>query len=397
MLSSASSYRGTRAPVGARSLSSWPQDGHEEESALRAPAQIGHRSLMSDWVMLSGFRDLGGSLAGLRPACELLRNSGPLSAGGWASTPRGFDRPRLVSPKQKTRKLFTTPLSIRLLPSPRFSAAEPPVGPANSLGWGVGSGQCNGSFSATTDGAFPGGALELGLRAEQRRIGQVGQTGPNDYTVQTGPDVGPPASVNRAWWNFQGSIAYGGSIASLDALTLSITTDVGPNLPTAPVVDLLPLRVFIDDRNNQPNATAGFADLYQLSQNPEFGWFSPTSDTDPNPTGAFDYAALGAWRFTLTAVEGASSSSVSVCIHTPGQQCVPLNQAPDCSAEAPSVASLWPPNHKMVPSTSWGSRTRTVIRLASRSTRSSRTSRRTHSVVGRSPPMPKESDLTRRR
>lgn len=195
-----------------------------------------------------------------------------------------------------------------------------PVGPPNSLGWDVGNGQCNGSFSVTSDGAFPGGALELALRAEQRRIGQVAPTGPNDYTVQTGPDIGPPLAFNRAWWNFQGSIGYGGSIANLDSLTLVINTDVGPNLPAAPVVDLLAFRVIIDDRNNQPNATVGFADLYQISQNPEFGWFAPTSDTDPNPS-TFDYDAPGAWRFTITATKGGSSASVSVCIHTPGQTC----------------------------------------------------------------------------
>lgn len=181
-----------------------------------------------------------------------------------------------------------------------------------------------------------------------RRIGQVAPSGANDYTVQTGPDVGPPAAPNRTWWNFQGSIAYGGSIASLDSLTLAIQTDIGPNLPASPVVDLLALRPIIDDRNNQPNPTVGFADLYQLSQNPEFGWFSPTSDTDPNPTGAFDYDAPGAWRFTITATEGATASIVSVCIHTPGQQCVAPNADPDCSAAVASETSLWPPNHQMV-------------------------------------------------
>lgn len=198
-----------------------------------------------------------------------------------------------------------------------------PVGPPNSLGWDVGSGQCNGSFSTTTDGAFPGGSLELGLRAEERRVGQVAPTGPNDYTVQLGNDTNAPPALNRAWWNFQGSIAYNGGIANLDALTLQITTDVGPNLPAAPSVDLLAIRPFVDARNNQPNATSGFSDLYQFSQNPEFGWFAPTSDTDANPTGAFDYSQPGAWRFTLTATEAGVSQSLTVCIHTPGQTCAP--------------------------------------------------------------------------
>jgi len=76
----------------------------------------------------------------------------------------------------------------------------------------------------------------------------------------------------------------------------------------------------IDDRNN-PNATTGFGDLFQFSQNPEFSWFSPTSDADANPTGAFDYDAPGAWRFTLTAVKNGVTASVTVCIHTPETQC----------------------------------------------------------------------------
>ena len=200
------------------------------------------------------------------------------------------------------------------------------VSPSPGAGWDVGSGQCNGSFTSTTDGSFPGGALELALRAEERRIGQVDRSIPNDYEVQTGHDTTAAPALNRAWWNFQGSIAYDGNIDELDILTLEIITDVGPNTPTAPVIDLLALRGLIDDRISP--STAGFADLYQISQNPEFGWFAPASDLDANPTGAFDYDAEGAWRFIITAVEGEETSSVAICIHTPNAQCNPEEPTP---------------------------------------------------------------------
>jgi len=199
-----------------------------------------------------------------------------------------------------------------------------PVGPS-SLGWDVGSGQCNGSFSTVSDLLFPGGALELGLRIEERRVGQVTRNAVNDYTVQLGHDNKLPIALNRAWWNFHGSVGYGSSIGNLDALTLKIVTDVGPNQPSAPIFDLLATRGIIDARNNQANPTATFADLYQFSQNPEFGWFAPASDTDANPNGRFDYSVPGAWRLTLTAVEGSVSTGVSICVHTPGQACAPFD------------------------------------------------------------------------
>lgn len=219
-----------------------------------------------------------------------------------------------------------------------------PVGPPNSLGWDVGSGQCNGSFSVVTE-SFPGGPIELGIRAEDRREGQVAPTGPNEYTVQLGYDDTVPAATNRAWWNFNISIAYDDAISTLDSLTLEIVTDAGTNLPASPSVDLLALRGAIDDRNNQPNSTAGFADLYQISQNPEFGWFTNASDTDANPTGAFNYDEEGAWRFILTATDGGSTASLTVCIHTPGAACLaePYNLLKNPSFEIGdgTVATYW--------------------------------------------------------
>ncbi|MEE8525885.1 MAG: hypothetical protein V3T72_18270 [Thermoanaerobaculia bacterium] len=197
-----------------------------------------------------------------------------------------------------------------------------PVGPPNSLGWDVGSGQCNGSFTLATDLAFPGSGIELGLRAEERRIGQVARLAGDNYEVQTGNDTTAPPATNRAWWNFHLSIASGGLISDLDALTLQIRTDASTNLPVAPSFDLLALRVAIDARNNQPNATSTWSDLYQVSQNPEFGWFATASDTDANPTGAFNYDEEGAWRFRITATEGVEEEAVDICIHTPNAACL---------------------------------------------------------------------------
>lgn len=199
-----------------------------------------------------------------------------------------------------------------------------PVGPPNSLGWDVGSGQCNGSFVSASDAMFPGGALELGLRAEERRVGQVPRMAGGDYEVQLGNDANTPPAINRAWWNFNLSIAYGGALTDLDALILQIRTDAGDNQPANPAVDLLGagLRAAIDDRNNQPNGTSGYSDLYQISQNPEFGWFMHASDTDANPTGAFNYDEEGAWRMRLSAVEMGTEVAAEMCIHTPNAACL---------------------------------------------------------------------------
>lgn len=186
-----------------------------------------------------------------------------------------------------------------------------PVGPPASLGWDVGSGQCNGSFTRTANNGFAGGAIELALRAEQRSAGQVVRVGANEYVVQTGSDTTQP-NPNRAWWNFQESIAYNGDIDDLDTLTFSIQTISGPSVPSAPAVDLLAARAVIDDRNNNPNATSGYGDLYQISQNPVFGWFS-----------SYDFNDEGAWILRLTAVEGQDTASVSICVRTPNASCPP--------------------------------------------------------------------------
>jgi hypothetical protein len=197
--------------------------------------------------------------------------------------------------------------------------------PSPGAGWDVGTGQCNGDFSVIRDAAFPGSGgdgLELGMRAEQRRVGQVNppaHTG-NDYEVQTGDD--PGTGGTRAWWNFQQSIAYDGDIDDLDFLTFGVRTDDGPSVPNGPF-DMLALRPFIDDRL-APKSTVTYDDIYQTSQNPVFApWF-----------GVYDMADEGAWTLTLAAGEDGRFTSVSICIHTPNSACLDAPVVYTCAGAA---------------------------------------------------------------
>lgn len=213
-----------------------------------------------------------------------------------------------------------------------------PVGPPNSLGWGLGSGQCNGSFTTTSDGGFPspdGDGIELGMRAEQRSVGQVANFD-GDYTVQVGLD---PTNGARAWWNFQQSIAYDGDIGDLDELVFAIRTDAGSAVP-APPADLLMLRNAIDNRNDQPNATATYSDLYQTSQNPLFGWLTDGAG------GSYDVNDKGAWTLTLAAIEDGRLAHVSICIHMPGEACRPPPAVYSCSGR--HAGAFFPPAHKTI-------------------------------------------------
>ncbi len=206
------------------------------------------------------------------------------------------------------------------------------IGPPTSLGWDVGTGQCNGSFTVTRDTSIPsddGKGIELAIRAQQRGVTPVTNTSSNGvYEVQKGSDPStvsiPHPNGTRAWWNFQHSIAYGGNINELNSLTFIIRTDAGASVPAGPF-DMLALRQFIDDRNDtnngQPvnrgvsskNPTTDFNDLYQTSQNPVLApWF----DT-------FDYNSEGAWTLTLVAEKKGRFASVSICVHTPNAACDP--------------------------------------------------------------------------
>ncbi len=77
------------------------------------------------------------------------------------------------------------------------------VSPSPGAGWDVGGGQCNGDFAVVRDVTFPGDpggdGIELGMRAEQRRVGQINPPAHagSDYTVQTGED--PGTGGTRAW------------------------------------------------------------------------------------------------------------------------------------------------------------------------------------------------------
>ena len=109
------------------------------------------------------------------------------------------------------------------------------------------------------------------MRAEQRSVGQVANVG-GDYEVEIGPDDTRP-NPNRAWWNFQQSIAYDGAIET----STSWSSRSAP-MPAARSRRRPPTcwrcAATIDDRNNQPNPTATYGDLYQTSQNPLFGWLT---------------------------------------------------------------------------------------------------------------------------
>lgn len=187
--------------------------------------------------------------------------------------------------------------------------------PTMGAGWEVGSGQVNGNFVLYEDTNFSspdGNGIQLGMRTEQRRVGAVTPApgGGGDYTVQAGDD---PGTGNRAWWNFQHSIAYDGNIDDLDSLCFTIETHEGSSIPVEPA-NMLELRSVIDDRNGQPNPTDTFSDLYQTSQNPVFGWFEEYD--------MFEEPA--SWRLYLTAAEGKDIAEVSMCVHTPAAVCDPL-------------------------------------------------------------------------
>lgn len=214
------------------------------------------------------------------------------------------------------------------------------IGAPTSLGWDVGTGQCNGSFTITKNGSIPssnGKGIELAIRALQRGSSPVTNTSNNgDYEIQKGSDPTtvsiPHPNGTRAWWDFQHSIAYDGNINQLNSLTFIIRTDAGSSVPAGPF-DMLALRQFIDDRNDtnngQPvnrgvpfkNSTTGFSDLYQTSQNPVLApWF----DT-------FDFNSEGAWTLTLVAEKKGRFASVSICVHTPNAACnpTPVFNTPD--------------------------------------------------------------------
>lgn len=212
-------------------------------------------------------------------------------------------------------------LSVAALVAVSFTLAVPnanasPVTTYDSAvaEWAVGCNcQTNDHWAVTTDTSFAGGALELGLRAQQRRVGSIAPSplSSASYVVQTGPD---PATT-RAWWNFDVSVNFAGALSNLDSLTLTIIKSVGTNSDGG-VFNLLNPLLFAAT-NADLTSSAG---EYKASQNPTFApWFSPTYDI--NNSGGFAY------RFILSASntdgEVTTSASAEMCVHTEGVNCVP--------------------------------------------------------------------------
>lgn len=175
------------------------------------------------------------------------------------------------------------------------------AGGANAaiVDWRQGSGNTGLDFT-TSNGTIDGDSIELGLRAIQRNVGTIVPTG-STYAANTGPSATSPT---RAWWNFDIHVNYGGIIANLDLLTLSIAA-IGGSPPAAVSFDLLSgaLRSSIDCHvagcaNPAPTNPDAQGDedplhFYQASQNPTFApWFP-----------AFDFNLPGIYIFTLTAGE----------------------------------------------------------------------------------------------
>lgn len=169
-------------------------------------------------------------------------------------------------------------LALTLLCVTALNADSFTVGPVNDGGNGwnpPGShGQVNGDFQVLTiDNFAGGGVLELGLRAQERRVGPIVPNG-STYYVNPGPDPG----TSLAWWNFDWSGYWDGAASGLDHLYLTIGVNGGPGSQ----FDLL-------------------ADP-QDSSNLAYGWVSP-----------FDMNAPDTYQFSLTAVKsGFDSKTVSM-------------------------------------------------------------------------------------
>lgn len=208
------------------------------------------------------------------------------------------------------------------------SAAAVPVFSVGDVDlWNVGDGQSNGDFQVADDAMFTGGALQLGIRATERKVGNT-TPGGNIYRYAPGHSAGGSASdATRARWNFDLHVSYAGDIADLDSLTLSIVSSNPLNVPTSPVVNLLDglVRGAIDchstaspcasgtpsggPTSNGPHTVADQnpTNYYQASQNPVFGWFTPT----------FNFDVAGTYTFRLTAVEGATTLSTNMIVNVP--------------------------------------------------------------------------------
>jgi len=176
-------------------------------------------------------------------------------------------------------------------------------------GWTVGSGQPNGHFVGVRDTAFPGGGIEIGLRAQQRGVGPYTPTLVNSmwgtlpmYTTVPGTD---PTNPNRAAWNYDFSIAYGGAASNLSNVTLRADAVSG---------NLTELTDF-------SGAGTGFLSLpfdddtslgalpIQNSFNPAFTFLSPSG---------YNYGATGLYLITLSATSGGQTVTTQMLVNVGG-------------------------------------------------------------------------------
>lgn len=137
---------------------------------------------------------------------------------------------------------------------------------ADVVSWNVGNGQVNGNFAVSDLRS-----TELGLRAQQRRVGPIASDSNGLYHVLPGLD-----EPGRAWWNFDFSADLRQN-TSASALSLFVDSDPGVGT-TFTIVDLTPFLVS--------------SRLLQNSLNMLF--FSPlagpgTFNFDPNAAGLYDF------------------------------------------------------------------------------------------------------------
>lgn len=159
-------------------------------------------------------------------------------------------------------------------------------------------GQPNGKFVVETQ--LGSSSIELGLRAQQRRVGPITADGGGQsyfYTVQPGLD---PGTTNRAWWNFDWSATYGTSIHDLDSLVLRVFDAGGTQLNS---VDILAVAT----ATNNNTATV------QDSWNPLFSGIGVPGFTVNTTNFAY-------W-FTLTATDHGDIARSLMCVHTAGDSC----------------------------------------------------------------------------
>ena len=212
--------------------------------------------------------------------------------------------------------------------------------------WNVGSGQANGDFQVQ-NGQLGGEVIELGIRASERKVGNITPSG-STYDVPLGFSAGgSPSDQNRAAWNFDFHIGYGGDIADLDSLTLRITSNNANTPANGGVFDLLnpifrsnadchtpgppsgsfpnglicasalsPAGALSDAGNvdaTSPGDNSNPTILYQSSQNPTFGFFTPS----------FDFDLLGIYEFTLEAAASGQTVSTGMTVRAGGAAAVP--------------------------------------------------------------------------